>query len=124
MCDRCGFFLQGWDDGNPYLEYPEGERHFFWHPSGEAVISEVAEKILGHEPSDEEKDKVLRRYGGNAPDYICRECEGESRIDPNKDGLRCSHCQSASVEELYGLEGKQCLKCDGHFGEGHMTSVY
>ena len=122
-CGSCGDAIHSWDDGNPYLEYPEGTRTYFYHPDGDRVISEVGTKILGRTPEPWENNEILEKYAGNAPNHICRECEEISRIDLKKDEIKCAHCNSTALLQMHNLGGKKCLKCDGTFGEGMMTAV-
>lgn len=35
LCKACGFTAEGWDDGNPYIEFANGKRKYFYHPGGE-----------------------------------------------------------------------------------------
>ncbi len=122
-CKQCGFSLGGWDDGNPYIEHPAGKRHYFYHPGGEAILEEIAGKILGHAPSPDELEKIQATHTGNAPDHICRACVETSKIDPEKDGEVCPSCGSKEVEDLYTLGGKKCIKCPGQFSEGKMGAI-
>lgn len=34
-CDKCGFEVDAWDDGNPYVQDSKGKRHYFYHPTNE-----------------------------------------------------------------------------------------
>ena len=122
-CDQCGFSLEGWDDGNPYIEFPPGQRHFFYHPGGEAELREIAVQIAGHVPSEAEFQEILREKAGNAPDHICRDCGEISKVDPERNGRICPNCNSARIEDVYGLEGKKCVKCSGRFAKGIMAAI-
>jgi hypothetical protein len=123
VCNKCGFPIGGWDDGNPYIEFPKGKRTYFYHPSGDEVIQKVGFKILGYEPGHEEIREILTKYAGNAPDHICRDCEKTSKIDPDKDAMKCRKCKSEDIEEIYNLSGKKCLKCDGQFSQGESFLI-
>ena len=123
VCNKCGFAIEGWDDGNPYIEFPKGKRTYFYHPGDERKIEEISSRILGHEPSDQEIGEILEKYAGNAPDHICRDCGKISKIDPNKDAMKCRKCKSEDVEEIYNLGGKRCLKCDGQFSRGESAGI-
>jgi len=37
-CDKCGFEVDAWDDGNPYVQDSKGKRHYFYHPTNEMDI--------------------------------------------------------------------------------------
>lgn len=122
-CDSCGFSLEAWDEGNPYIEFPLGKRHYWYHPGEMEVIREVTRSIVGHDPSNEECESALENYAGNEPDYICRSCCKETRFDPDRDAQACTHCGSADVEEMYTIGCKQCIQCDGTFSEGQPGAV-
>ena len=34
----CGFTAEGWDEGNPYIEFSNGKREYFYHPRGELEL--------------------------------------------------------------------------------------
>jgi len=123
ICDKCGLSLEAWDDGNPYIEYPGGKRHYFYHPNGEAILEKVTTDILGHSPTSEELEAICDQYAGNAPDHLCRDCGETSRIDPDKDKLVCQHCGSDKVVDLQALDGKKCIKCSGHFYPGGPGAI-
>jgi hypothetical protein len=122
-CDRCGFSVEAWDDGNPYIEYPKGKRHHFYHPGEVDQIKEIARKIVGHEPTRQECDDILKKYAGNESDFICRSCLKIDQYDERKDPLVCKHCGGESIERTSDLAGKKCLKCDGIFSEGEFTAI-
>jgi len=122
-CEKCGFSLEAWDEGNPYIEYPEGERHYFYHPDGEKILKEIASKILGHSPSPAEQEKIEAKYTRNAPDHICRVCGEISRVDPEKDGKVCPSCGSKKIVELFKLGWKKCIECPGKFSKGKIGAI-
>jgi len=99
-CNKCGFSVDGWDEGNPYIEHPENRREYIYHP-------------------DDDRELCT----GNAPDHICMKCGAISKIDPEKDKIICSKCGSSKVEDTYELTGKPCLKCDGTFSEGEVSAI-
>jgi hypothetical protein len=104
VCNKCGFSIEGWDDGNPYIENSNGKRKYYYHP--------------------EEPPKISLTFSfGNAPDYVCRKCGKISKIDPDKDAMQCRKCKSEAVEEIYNLGGKKCLKCDGQFSQGESIAI-
>jgi len=38
-CSSCGFSVQAWDEGNPYIQFPGLRKpHYFYHPSGERMV--------------------------------------------------------------------------------------
>ena len=38
ICKGCGFTAEGWDEGNPYIEFANGKRKFYYHPGGEEEL--------------------------------------------------------------------------------------
>ncbi len=122
-CDRCGFSVESWDGGNPYIEYPKGKRHHFYHPGEDDQINKIARTIVGHEPTRQECADVLKKYGGNESDFICRSCLKIHQYDERKDPLVCKHCGGESIESTFQLAGKKCLKCNGIFSEGEFTAI-
>jgi len=123
-CDKCGFSVESWDDGHPYIEFPKGKRNYYYHPGEMDVISEMAEKILGHEANYRERDEVLRKYGGAASDFICRKCEHVSILDSAKDRLICSVCGSEDVQQTWTLAKSKCIRRDDTFSEGYATQFH
>lgn len=122
-CDSCGFSLEAWDEGNPYIEYPAGNRQHFYHPEEDYEIRRIAESILSREPTSEDCERILREYAGNEPDHICYDCQTVFRLDPDKDALVCKQCGSGRNEKIYGISGKKCVKCDGTFSEGEFLAI-
>lgn len=59
-CEQCGFSVEGWDEGNPYIINSKGKRVFFYHPGGEDVMEKVVEEILGPIYTDEARAKCWR----------------------------------------------------------------
>ncbi|MDX2444866.1 MAG: hypothetical protein QNK30_13805 [Bacteroidales bacterium] len=53
-CDKCGFYQEGWDEGNPYIEFPKGKRNYYYHPGNEIKIGNLYFKIDNPETSDNE----------------------------------------------------------------------
>ena len=41
-CSKCGFSVESWDDGNPYIEGPDGKRHQFYHPGEDGQTAQSA----------------------------------------------------------------------------------
>ncbi len=122
-CDQCGFHVDSWDDGNPYVEDQRGKRHYFYHPSREQRLRELARGILGHEPTDQDLRELCKRSGGNAADHICTACGTIQGIDPERDQLCCCKCKEPSVIPTWELAGAECLKCGGRFASGLMHAV-
>jgi len=123
-CDNCGFYQEGWDEGNPYIEFPNGKRNYYYHPSNEILVGDLRLNIDNPETSDNElKELIENGVKGNASDYICRDCERVSKIDSDRDEVQCSRCKSRAVEEIFELAGKKCVRCDGNFSMGEFTAI-
>jgi DNA-directed RNA polymerase subunit RPC12/RpoP len=111
-CGKCTFTLLTWDEGNPYVEFPEGERHYFHHPVDNTGFKTVR-RILKHEPSHEEYKNFMEKYVGNAPDHLCLDCGKITKLNPDVDKLVCPKCNSDNIVKTGHLNGKQCPFCDG-----------
>jgi hypothetical protein len=77
-CDQCGFSLEAWDDGNPYILNSKDERVYFYHPGGEEDMEAVVAEILGPIYTDEARAEILATRTGNASDHICLKCASNS----------------------------------------------
>ncbi len=111
-CSNCDFEVTAWDDGNPYIVDDEGQRHFFYHPHGEAVIEEVLARsawTIGKSAAEVESE--LGKHTGNMPDALCRDCGAVSKVDENPELARCGECQGTNLDDAMELEGKPCPKC-------------
>ena len=122
-CNKCGFAIESWDEGNPYIEYPKGQRQYYYHPEESDEIERIASEILGHFPTRPERDAVLHTYGGNAANFICRECESLTKLDPEVDPLLCASCGSSNILETRDIAGKKCIRCDGTFSQGEFAAI-
>ena len=126
-CEACGFEVDAWDDGNPYVQDSKGERHYFYHPENEI---DIMVKLLEPKPlptsnseESEESDPIFETHTGNAPDHLCLKCGKISQIDPEMDKMICKKCKSDEVTELTSLAGKKCPKCSGHFDQGSEGGI-
>ena len=126
-CDKCGFEVDAWDDGNPYVQDSKGKRHYYYHPTNHMdIMEEVLAKMPPHIPSSEESEEselIYDTHTGNAPDHLCLKCGKISKIDPEVDKMICKKCQSDEVTELTSLAGKHCPKCSGHFDQGSEGGI-
>jgi len=111
-CESCGFTVEGWDDGNPYVGYENGDRDYYYHPISE---SEVFEMIMKKGLNE------LRR--GNALDHICMNCESITMLDPYHDKMVCRKCKGTELIETYEMGGKSCPKCEGKMDMGKMGAI-
>lgn len=126
-CDKCGFEVDAWDDGNPYVQDSKGKRHYFYHPENEIeIMGKLLEpKTLPTSDSEEceESEPFFEIHTGNAPDHLCRKCGKISKIDPEMDKMICKKCKSDEVTEVTSLAGLKCPKCSGHFDQGSEGGI-
>jgi ribosomal protein L37AE/L43A len=123
ICEQCGFSVEGWDDGNPYILNSKGKRVYFYHPGGEAVLGKVVGEILGPIYTDEARDEVLATRTGNASDHICLKCAKTFKLDPDRDEMECPKCHHMEVVEVYLIAGKPCPKCQSTMPEGQVGAI-
>ena len=111
VCDRCGFSIKAWDDGNPYIVDLEGVYHYFYHPGRETRIFSIVQKIIGHRPTPDEVAYWLNEHGGNRSDMLCLDCAHQFKMDLERENGKCPQCGSENVADLNDLEGRRCPKC-------------
>jgi DNA-directed RNA polymerase subunit RPC12/RpoP len=73
-CKKCGYQVESWSDGNPYIQGPNGKRHYYYHPCEDDQIRDIVGKILKRDPSEAEIREMLDNHSGNEADYLCLEC--------------------------------------------------
>jgi DNA-directed RNA polymerase subunit RPC12/RpoP len=127
-CDACGYSLESWDEGNPYIRGPyiggpRAKRYYFYHPGETQQICKILETILGYTPSDAEVEEYLENHAGNEHDFICYDCMAVFKIDPETDKKRCRKCRSTRVVDLCELAGKPCPKCGGALTVTECTAI-
>ena len=123
-CLGCGFSVDSWDDGNPYIEDRQGKRHHFYHPCEDMQIREIVGRILGRKPKQGEIDEMVKLHSGNESNFICTDCLKIMPKDPKKDALVCDHCQGQRLVRTHALAGTPCPACKvGRFGRGDMTAI-
>jgi hypothetical protein len=121
-CEQCGYEVEAWDEGNPYIQGPDGKRHHFYHPSDSAAGA-VAE-ILGRKPTAAEVTRMLRNHSGNEPEHICLDCGVIGMMNEQEAKAPCSSCGGTRVTEAYHLAGKPCPSCKaGKFDQGRMGAI-
>lgn len=121
-CEQCGFSVEWWDEGNPYIMNAKGKRVFCYHPELEEDMEKVVEEILGPIYTNEGRDEVLSARTGNAPDHICLKCAKTFKLDPDRDKMECPKCHNSEVAEVYAIGGKPCPKCQGEMSEHTFLS--
>src|SRR5260370_40862000 len=92
ICDRCGFSVDRWDDGNRYLEWPAGTRNYLYHPGDISETERIMNLIYGRSPTQDEYERAHALYGGNESEFLCLSCAGVSGIDPKRDTMKCTEC--------------------------------
>ena len=123
-CERSGYEVEAWDEGDPYIEGPDHKRYHFYHPCGESEIAAIVQDILGREPSQAEIQAMLRRHSGNEPEHICLDCGVIRRMNEREAKAPCSSCGGTRVAEAYHLAGKPCPSCrEGKFDRGRMGAI-
>jgi DNA-directed RNA polymerase subunit RPC12/RpoP len=123
-CSNCGFKVESWGDGNPYIQDPQGKRHFFYHPCEEEQWRKIVGDIVGHAPSQEEIDEHLQKHSGNEGVFICRKCLETTRLDEDKDTMVCGRCGAKRLLNQGRVAGKVCFSCKkGKFSKGRMTAI-
>lgn len=123
-CTHCGFKIESWDEGNPYLRDAEGKRHFFYHPGDQEERLEFFEKQTGRPAADEaEFIAFLNEQGGNEAHYLCLHCGRQTQRDPEHDPMRCTGCGKRTLKDTQELEGQTCPKCSQGTFSGEMTGI-
>ena len=94
VCGQCGFSVEAWDEGWPYLNGPTGEKEYYFHP-------------------DPRRDECT----GNDFPHLCLACGADFRVDSNSSADRCPQCGSADTCNSFELAGQTCPACHkGTFG--------
>jgi ribosomal protein L37AE/L43A len=122
-CEQCGFSVEGWDDGNPYIINSKGKRVYCYHPSLETDMEKVVGEILGAIYTDETRNEILATRTGNAPDHICLKCAQTFKLDRGCDQIVCPKCHHLEVTKVYEIGGKACPRCQGAMSEGEMGAI-
>lgn len=121
VCDTCGFSVEGWDDGNPYVEFPSGKRKYCYHPSMEEDMRVAAMEALEKAETRKEIKAFLtilpkmQMHLGNVPVCLCFDCGRITTFGSDKDKIMCAQCKSANVYDA--------LKEIGAFLETHSGNA-
>jgi|GEM_PF-2829394 len=83
-CQSCGFAIEAWDDGNPYVSTKDGRRHYFYHPGGIEDVHPVLIEEAGRELSAAELEEIVKERVGIAADHLCPDCGSESKLDESR----------------------------------------
>ena len=88
-CERCGFSIEAWDEGNPYYIDKRGKKRYAYHP-----------------------DPERERCTGIESPHLCLTCGIEFPIDSNAPVNVCPKCQSAEIADTFDLESRVCPACE------------
>jgi len=114
-CEKCKFRVEAWDDGNPYRQIGTGEREYFYHPSPPPEPPRPEDLVSG--------GVELEVVFGNASDKICMDCCEISKIDEERDELKCPECDSKRLVETFEIGEEPCPKCGGAFGPAESGGI-
>jgi len=124
-CPNCGFSVDVWDEGHPFIKDDKGKRHYFYHPGEVDVIMSVASGCsfaVGKPPS--EIMTLAASRIGHLQDGICLDCGKAFRALSAEASKRCRACKSGNTVWLMELEGKPCPKCKAaHFSKGVFSAI-
>ncbi|QDU82608.1 hypothetical protein Pla110_43690 [Polystyrenella longa] len=86
-CDHCGFKIEAWDEGDPYIRGFDGKKEYVYHPDP-------------------------RRYEATGLDvpHLCMDCGCKYKVDEGKPKT-CRRCKSSRRKKCFELEGETCPKC-------------
>jgi hypothetical protein len=123
-CERCGFPVDWWNDGNRYLEWPAGMRHYLYHPRDISETERIMNLIYGQSPSQADYNRAFQLYGGNESAFLCLSCAEVSRIDPKRHPMKCKKCGASSLRAVRGLAKTSAQNCrQGRFDEGSIAGI-
>jgi DNA-directed RNA polymerase subunit RPC12/RpoP len=88
VCSACGYTIEAWSDGNPYVVDESGRKRYVYHPS-------------------EGFDLAI----GNDSPHLCLACGRKFKVDSRKPRATCPKCQSDQISDAFTLGGKPCPKC-------------
>ena len=111
-CPACGFRLEAWDDGSPYILDDKGRPRFFHHPcevEGRNEILASCEWAQGREGAD--LARLVEARSGVMEDFICLQCARRFKCDSGRKTPKCPRCGSEDVHDQYLLGGVTCPKC-------------
>lgn len=111
-CPLCGFEIEVWDDGYPFILDDDGKRHFFYHPLEQNVIDAVVAKskwAKGKTPTEIRQD--LPNHMGCLIDAICLDCGATFRRNMSLKPRPCTKCKSRAIQPVMDLGGNRCPKC-------------
>lgn len=88
VCSGCGYSIEAWSDGNPYvLDESDRKRHVYHPNHPEAPIV------------------------GNDVPHLCLSCGRKFKVDTRRPVRNCPKCGSDDLCDTFELTGKPCPKC-------------
>jgi hypothetical protein len=125
-CDGCGFFVEAWDEGNPYVRDLKGKRHYFYHPGHPKEMEEFVDSLLLlllRERIVSDREAYLMAHSGNEGEFLCMDCGKLSRIDEERDAKACRKCRGLDLVDGMELEGRTCPKCRKGIFRGTLGAI-
>ena len=87
-CSECKFWVEAWDEGNPYYFDSHGKKQYAYHPSHERMFC----------------------VGNDRPN-LCLACSKRFMVDLAAPVLQCPKCKSVDISDTFRLARKKCPKC-------------
>lgn len=123
-CSHCGFQIEAWSDGNPYLRGTDRTRHYYFHPGEVGVWKECFEAEHDRPAmTREELHAFVEANMGCEQHYLCQHCGRQTQRDPAHDPMRCTGCGKAVLKDTCHLEGVACPKCGKGTFHGEFTGA-
>ena len=110
-CPVCGFEIEAWSDGHPYILDDRNRPQFYYHPCEDERERILASCDWARFKTDEELSDLLQVKSGIMSDMICLDCAGKFKCDTEKKKPKCRKCGSENVHDQFKLEGVTCPKC-------------
>ena len=100
-CDKCGYAIEAWDDGNPYYFDANGRKRYAYHP-------------------DDKRAQCV----GNDEERVCLGCGKQFKSDSEAPVEACPKCQSSQHVDACGLDAQPCPYCkEGTFRRDPNSSA-
>ncbi len=89
ICEKCGYAIEAWSDGNPYYLNANGVKQYAYHP---------------------DHDGLARCIGNDVP-HICMSCGQEIMVDSRAPINSCPNCGKTELAQTFHLGGRRCPHC-------------
>ena len=118
-CSACGFEIEAWSDGFPYIRNDMGNPRFYFHPCEMEQRREIlASCEWARDRNPDELERLLERKSGVMSEMLCLDCGWLFKVDLTKRRARCRKCKSENAKDVVMLGGETCPKCGkGRFPE-------